>query len=116
MQNYFYRLETLSPTDRSLFNHFGRGQSIWPPFSLIHQAFENVVDTQPQSMAVDHDGRSMTYRELEEAANILASRLMLQGLRHQQRVCLVVQRSSFMTIAILAVLKCGCQYVPLGGG
>lgn len=37
------------------------------------------------------------------------------GLEPRQRVCLVVQRSLPMTIAMLAVLKAGCQYVPLDG-
>ncbi len=37
------------------------------------------------------------------------------GLEPRQRVCLVVQRSLPMTVAILAILKAGCQYVPLDG-
>lgn len=37
------------------------------------------------------------------------------GLTPQQRVCLVVQRSLPMIVSILAILKCGCQYVPLDG-
>ena len=66
-------------------------------------------------VAVEQDGRNLTYHELEKAANGLANRLIAMGLEPGQRVCLVVQRSLPMTIAMLAVLKAGCQYVPLDG-
>lgn len=64
---------------------------------------------------MEQDGRNLTYHELERAANGLANRLIAMGLAPRQRVCLVVQRSLPMTIAMLAVLKAGCQYVPLDG-
>jgi non-ribosomal peptide synthetase component F len=112
----FHSLEKLSPKDQLLFHSFGQGSHIKPPFSLIHNAFESIADSQPSSPALEHDGVIMSYRELEEAANMLANRLIFKGLRPQQRVCMVVQRSAFMVIAILAILKCGCQYVPLDGG
>lgn len=57
----------------------------------------------------------MTYGELELAANVLANRLINLGLKPRQRVCLLVQQSIPMVIAILAVLKSGCQYIPLDG-
>jgi non-ribosomal peptide synthetase component F len=109
-------LGKLSPTDQNLFHTFGDGLRIDPPFSLIHSAFESIADSQPLSPAVEHDGIIMSYREIEEAANILANKLIVKGLRPRRRVCLVVQRSTFMVIAILAILKCGCQYVPIDGG
>ena len=112
----FHGLERLSPTDQQLFRTFGQGPHIEPPFSLIHNAFESIADSQPSSPAVEHDGIIMSYRELEEAANMLANRLITNGLQPRQRVCMVVQRSTFMVIAILAILKCGCQYVPIDGG
>jgi non-ribosomal peptide synthetase component F len=112
----FHSPEKLSPEDQRLFYAFGQGPHIEPPFSLIHNAFESIADSQPSSPALEHDGVIMSYRELEEAANMLANRLIFKGLRPRQRVCMVVQRSTFMIIAILAIMKCGCQYVPLDGG
>lgn len=114
--NHSGALDKLSPTDQTLFHTFGNGLRMDPPFSLVHSAFESIADSQPLSPAVEHDGIIMSYREIEEAANILANKLISKGLRPQQRVCMVVQRSTFMVIAILAILKCGCQYVPVDGG
>ncbi|KAG4418099.1 hypothetical protein IFR04_008760 [Cadophora malorum] len=115
MTSSFQGLESLTFADQVLFNQFGRGRNIHTPFSTIHSAFESKVDEQPDTIALEQDGRSLTYQELERCANGLANRLISLGLEPRQRVCLVVQRSLPMAIAMLAVLKAGCQYVPLDG-
>ncbi|KAF8849268.1 nonribosomal peptide synthetase 12 [Acephala macrosclerotiorum] len=111
----FQGLEGLAFSDQVLFNQFGRGRDIPTPFRTVHQAVEAIVDQQPNVIAVEQDGRNLTYYELEMAANGLANRLISMGLEPRQRVCLVVQRSLPMAIAMLAILKSGCQYVPLDG-
>lgn len=111
----FQGLEGLGFSDQVLFHQFGSGPVANPPFKLIHKAFESIVDQQPNVIAVEHDGLSLTYAELERAANGLANRLIVMDLQPRQRVCLVIQRSLPMIIAMLAVLKSGCQYVPLDG-
>ena len=109
-------LSSLSPEDRILFQSYGQGPKIPAPFSLVHKAIEHIVDANITTVAVEHSGRFITYGELDRDANILSNRLIAMGLRPRQRVCLVYQRSIPMVIAILAVLKCGCQYVPMDGG
>ncbi|KAL2069906.1 hypothetical protein VTL71DRAFT_14585 [Oculimacula yallundae] len=115
MTSSFQGLEGLTFAEQVLFNQFGRGRDVATAFSTIHSAFESKVDQQPNAIAVEQDGRSLTYQELERAANGLANRLISMGLEPRQRVCLVVQRSLPMAIAMLAILKAGCQYVPLDG-
>ncbi|KAI1485804.1 surfactin synthetase subunit 3 [Biscogniauxia mediterranea] len=113
----FYSLDNLSQEEQVLFNKFGRGPRADIPFSLVHRAFENVVDHFPYVTAVrHHDGTTITYGELERRANILSNDLIKRGLRPGDRVCLVVSRSIELTVGIFAVLKAGAQYVPLDGG
>ncbi|KAH8591072.1 nonribosomal peptide synthetase 12 [Bisporella sp. PMI_857] len=109
-------LNTLSLKDQEFFLKHGQGPSISPPFTLIHKAFESRADSQPHDLAIECCGASITYSQLDEEANALAARLISDGLQPRQRVCIVIQRSIHMIVAILAVLKCGCQYVPLDGG
>ncbi|PBP17989.1 hypothetical protein BUE80_DR011234 [Diplocarpon rosae] len=115
MESPFHGLEGLTFSDQILFNQFGRGSKQPTPFETIHEAFEHIADKQPNTIAAEQDGRSISYYELERAANRLANRLISMGLKPRQRVCLVVQRSLSMVVAMLAVLKAGCQYVPLDG-
>lgn len=115
MASFFQGLKGLPLSDQILFSQFGHGPELPSTFGTAHEAFENMADQQPNVIAVEQGGLSLSYHELERAANGLATRLILMGLEPQQRVCLVVKRSVPMVIAILAVLKCGCQYVPLDG-
>ncbi|TID21018.1 putative nonribosomal peptide synthetase 12 protein [Venturia nashicola] len=117
MEAGFSNIESLSFSDRILFTHFGRGPRVRAPFSLIHRGFESIADRYPQAIAVQQDdGATITYGELEKRSNLLSNKLTIQGLVPKQRVCLVFHRSIHMVIAVLAVLKAGCQYVPLDGG
>jgi non-ribosomal peptide synthetase component F len=95
---------------------FGRGAKLSVPHGTVHEAFENIVDTYPGVVAAIHGAQSITYLQLDLAANRLANYLISSGLHPRQRVCLVMQRSIEMLIGFLAILKAGCQYVPIDGG
>ena len=67
----------------------------------------------PEAVALSCGGRSMTYRQLEEAANRLAHLLADQGAGPGQCVALLFSRSAEAILAILAVLKTGAAYLPI---
>ncbi|KAF6845514.1 nonribosomal peptide synthetase 12 [Colletotrichum musicola] len=114
----FQSLESLSLADRVLFNQFSRGPSEVVPYHVVHHAFEAIAAAHPDVTAVRHyDGTTITYRELNRRANILANELRTtHGLRKGDRVVLVYSRCIEMVVFIFAVLKAGGQYVPLDGG
>jgi len=80
---------------------------------LLHELFESTVIRYPHRIAVQCGEQSITYRELEERANRLASYLRKQGVRRENRVALFLPRSEQVYMAMLAVLKSGAAYVPL---
>jgi non-ribosomal peptide synthetase component F len=113
----FHGLDGLSLSERILFHQFGKGADEAVPFTHVHHAFEHFAYLHPSAIAVqEHDGASITYGELERRSNILSNMLISNGLLPRQRVCLVMQRSIHMVVAIMAVLKSNCQYIPLDGG
>ncbi|KAK6207974.1 amino acid adenylation domain-containing protein [Colletotrichum tabaci] len=114
----FHSLESLSLADRVLFNQFSRGPSDSIPYQVIHHAFESIAAAHPDATAVRHyDGTTITYRELNRRANVLANELRgSYGLQKGDRVVLVYSRCIEMVVFIFAVLKAGGQYVPLDGG
>ncbi|WP_227371270.1 AMP-binding protein, partial [Mycobacterium fragae] len=61
-------------------------------------------------------GRSVTYRELDEAANRLAHLLVAHGAGPGRCVALLFERSIEAVVAIVAVLKSGAAYVPIDAG
>ena len=67
----------------------------------------------PGCGGADLRGRSLTYRELDEAANRLAQLLAARGAGPGQCVALLFPRSAEAIVAILAVLKTGAAYLPI---
>ena len=75
--------------------------------------FADQVARTPEAVAVTFEGRSRTYRELDEAANRLAHLLAGQGAGPGQCVALLLERSAQAIVAIMAVLKTGAAYLPI---
>ena len=79
----------------------------------IQAVFAAQVARAPEAVAISSEGRSMTYRELEEAANRLAHLLAGQGVGPGECVAVLLSRSAEAIVAILAVLKTGAAYLPI---
>lgn len=80
----------------------------------IHQCFEEQVVKTPDNIAVIYQDNTLTYSEINKKANQLAHYLI--ECYHPQPddligVCL--ERSEYLLIAVLAVLKAGAAYVPI---
>ncbi|GAB3010478.1 hypothetical protein GCM10027213_23720 [Mycobacterium bourgelatii] len=67
----------------------------------------------PEAVALSYEGRSMTYRELDEASDRLAFVLAGHGVGPGQSVALLLSRSPRAIVAILAALKTGAAYLPI---
>jgi amino acid adenylation domain-containing protein len=85
----------------------------YPRDLTIHQVFEEQAQGTPQSTALLCDGRSWTYRQVNEEANQLAHRLAKQGIGPESLVGVFLPRSAEAVIALLGALKTGSAYVPL---
>ena len=85
----------------------------YPRDASIHQLVEAQVQLSPQSVAVEFEGRSLTYGELDARANCLAAHLRRLGVGPDSRVAICAGRSFEAVIGVLAVLKAGGAYVPL---
>src|SRR5215207_9057169 len=85
------------------------------PVSVPELVTAQVART-PAAVAVTLEGRSLTYRELEEASNRLAHLLAAHGVGPGQCVGLLLERSAQAVVAMLAVLKAGAAYLPIDPG
>ena len=79
----------------------------------LPRLFEAQAARTPDAPAVMSGEATLSYRELDAAANRLAHYLRAQGVGAEVRVALCLERSVEMVVALLAVLKAGGAYVPL---
>ncbi|WP_456407429.1 amino acid adenylation domain-containing protein [Caldithrix abyssi] len=78
-----------------------------------HQKFEQWAQEQPQLLAVEHNGQTLSYEELNRKANKLAHYLRTLNIKPDDRVGICLERSLEMIVGIMAALKAGAAFLPL---
>ncbi|MFD3694906.1 amino acid adenylation domain-containing protein [Streptomyces sp. NPDC058646] len=97
---------------RLLLGTWSRGPSADGPQPLAHEAFAARARRTPGVPAVVHGDRTLTYAELDRAADAVAAYLMARGAAGAPvGVCL--PRGPELAVAVLGVLKAGSGCVPL---
>lgn len=86
----------------------------YPEQKMIHQLFEEQAAKTPGSLAVESPGKQLTYRQLNEKANRLARLLRKKGIAKDTVAGIMLESSVEVPIAIMAVLKAGAAYLPMG--
>ena len=79
----------------------------------VHQIFERQARISPDSVALEFHHNQLSYRQLNQSANQLASYLLALGIRPEDRVAICIDRSLLLVTAMLAVLKARAAHVPL---
>jgi non-ribosomal peptide synthetase-like protein len=79
----------------------------------MHQLFEKTCAQTPSSVAIDHEGGTVTYAELDSRANQLAHHLRRRGVHPGARVAVFLARSVETYVSLLAVGKSGATLVPI---
>jgi len=86
----------------------------YPSAKTIHQTFEEQVEKNPKQVAVSFNGMLLTYEALNAKANQLAHYLRQNyAVVPGALITLCLEKSEYIPIAILAVLKAGAAYVPI---
>lgn len=108
------RIPFLGAEDRALqlytWNETARA---YPLDTTLHELVERQVESVPDKVAVRFGDRTLSYRELNERADSIATELSRRGIRRGALVGVFVERSEHMVSALLGILKSGAAYVPL---
>jgi len=77
------------------------------------ELFEEQVEKTPNNIAVVYEEQELTYTELNEKANQLAKKLRELGVKADDKVAILTERSIEMIIGIYGIIKAGGAYVPM---
>ncbi|WP_052433231.1 non-ribosomal peptide synthetase [Streptacidiphilus carbonis] len=83
------------------------------PGLTVPQLFERQAAATPDAVAVECDGESVTYRELDERSSRLARVLAGRGVGPEDLVGVALPRTVELVTGLLGVLKAGGAYVPI---
>jgi amino acid adenylation domain-containing protein len=89
------------------------GRVVPPVRETIPSLFRAAASASPHAVAVRAEDATLTYAQLDAAANRLAHHLRALGVGMDGRVGVSMERSSRLVVALLGVLKAGAAYVPL---
>jgi amino acid adenylation domain-containing protein len=82
----------------------------------VVELFEEEVERRGEGVAVEYEGRELTYGELNGRANQLARYLRGVGVDREVLVGICMERSVEMVVGLMAILKAGGAYVPMDPG
>jgi amino acid adenylation domain-containing protein len=108
------RLPMLSETEqRQLLVNWNSTELTYCREVPLAMQVEAQVARTPNAIAVIFGTEALTYRELNERANQLATELLKRGVGPDQVVGLFVERSTDLVVAMLAIIKAGAAYLPM---
>ncbi|HEY4382947.1 MAG TPA: aminotransferase class III-fold pyridoxal phosphate-dependent enzyme, partial [Ktedonobacteraceae bacterium] len=87
---------------------------LYPLDRGVHQLFEVQVRKNPTAIAIEQQGKQISYQELNVRANQIAHYLKKQQkIQPEQCIGIICERSIEQVIAILGILKARGSYLPI---
>ncbi|MBG9456496.1 hypothetical protein ABE61_21410, partial [Lysinibacillus sphaericus] len=85
----------------------------YPKEKTVVELFEEQVAKTPDQIALVFEGEEVSYRVLNERANVLAHKLRELGVKPDDFVAIMAERSIEMIAGIYGIIKAGAAYVPI---
>jgi amino acid adenylation domain-containing protein/non-ribosomal peptide synthase protein (TIGR01720 family) len=106
------RLPLLTEAEQQQLIAWNQTATGYPREASIQQLFEAQAARTPEAVAIEFQGQTLTYRELNARASQLAHHLRQLGVGRETLVGICAERSLEMIIGLLGILKAGAAYVP----
>jgi non-ribosomal peptide synthetase component F len=79
----------------------------------VHELIAEQAARTPEAVAVEDEREAVTYREMEARAGRLSAELVRRGVKADELVGVMMERSVGLVVGLLGVLKAGGAYVPV---
>ncbi|MEO4052784.1 amino acid adenylation domain-containing protein [Solibacillus sp. CAU 1738] len=106
-------IDIISEEEKNKLIEFNNTSIPFPKSQSLSEIFEKQVENNPNHIAIVYKNEKLTYKEVNEKANILAHRLKENNVRKGDIIGLIADKSPEMIIGILAILKSGAAYLPI---
>jgi len=107
-------IEIISDTEKERILHeFNDTATDYPRDKTIHELFEEQVERTPDNVSLVFENSQLSYSELNKKSNQLARTLREKGVKADDIVGIMIERSLEMIIGIMGILKAGGAYLPI---
>ncbi|KAL7915692.1 hypothetical protein GGI35DRAFT_4429 [Trichoderma velutinum] len=111
-QQKLWEISTMTPHDLNWIWDFNKDIPT-PAEEFVHDIVAKVVQAQPEAPAVCAWDGDLTYRELDDFSSKLARRFLDLGLTPNTIIPLCFEKSKWVPVAMLGVLKAGAAFMML---
>ncbi|ASZ13464.1 non-ribosomal peptide synthetase [Chitinophaga pendula] len=109
---HLQQLNYLLPAETTLLHNIGDRTSLAATTDIL-SIFRQQVANHPAKTAVVYKDQALSYATLDQHANAVAAHLESLGLQTGDIVGIMVERSAWMIVTLLGVLKAGGAYLPV---
>ncbi len=107
-------IEIVTPSEKEkLLNDFNQTNENFDYTQTIPTLISKIATQRPTDTAVVFKDSLLTYKELDEKTNYLAEELIKTGVKKNEFVGVLFNRSLEMIVSIIAILKAGAAYMPI---
>ncbi|MGY3026518.1 arthrofactin-type cyclic lipopeptide synthetase A [Pseudomonas lurida] len=103
----------VTPAEQAQLQHWNATAHPNAQPQTLHARIEGQAARTPDAVAAEHQGRQLTYAQLNQQANALAHQLLERGVQPDDRVVILARRGLDTLVGLLAILKSGACYVPV---
>jgi len=79
----------------------------------LDHVFSQIASEQPDEIAIELQGLSISYAMLEHQSNRIAENLLADGYGYGDYIAVVARNVAEFAVGCLAVMKCGAAYIAL---
>ncbi|MFC6011283.1 amino acid adenylation domain-containing protein [Nocardia lasii] len=109
-------LSILDPSEHDQLRHWNDTTAPFDPHLDLSALIADTCRTHPDRTALILGDRTMTYRDLDRAATVLATELDARGVGTDDIVAIALDRSFALLVAVLAIHRVGAAYLPVDRG
>ncbi len=100
--------------EKTIIETFNQTDCVYPNNETVAGLFEKQVDLTPDKIALEFESKKFNYKELNNISNQLAIYLRNNyNIQAEDLIGIQLERSEWLIISILAILKSGGAYVPI---
>lgn len=108
-----HETNVLTEREKSFIEQFNNTATDYEVVETIHEMFYKQVEKTPNQIALSYYGNQMTYEELNKQSNQVAHFLRSKGIKANDLVGIMVNKSLEMIVGVIGILKAGAAYVPI---
>lgn len=98
---------------KRIIEEFNNTITDYPREESIISLFQQIVRESPHHTAIMYEGKAVTYKDLDQKSDKLAAKLVQVGMKPEQCVGIMCNRSPEVYVGLLGILKARGAYVPI---